>query len=65
MGNIVCCLVELNTIQLSIEKNDLKDRKTISLYGQTHDTKLNASRALGGDSKNKNIPIKLDTKCIS
>lgn len=40
MGFIVCSLLELATMQIAIENNDLKDRKTMSLYGSRLETKV-------------------------
>ena len=40
MGNLVCSLMELSNMQLCIERNELKDKKTIWLYGSIADTKV-------------------------
>ena len=40
MGNLVCWLMELSNMQLCIERNELKDKKTIWLYGSIADTKV-------------------------
>ena len=64
-------------MQLAVEKNDLKDRKEISLYGSQPETKVtlsinlklfqgNAARTISNkDNKTKQLAIKLDNKCIS
>ncbi|CAI2380070.1 unnamed protein product [Moneuplotes crassus] len=65
MGTIICSLIELASMQISIEKNDLKDRKTINLYGST-ETWINASKtSIGKDNNAASGILKLDTKCIS
>ena len=66
MARIIWNLVEIGQMQLSIQSNDLKDRKTISLYGNSHETKGGASRTISGkNNKAANVTVKLDKKCIS
>jgi hypothetical protein len=40
MGTIICCLIELLNMQMYLEKNELKDRKEISLYGHKSDIRV-------------------------
>jgi hypothetical protein len=54
MGTLVCALIELSSIQLCIERNELRDKKQIALYGSKAETGIAEIR-----------PLKLDPKCIS
>lgn len=40
MGTIICSLLELASMQLAVERNELRDRYEISLYGSLAETKV-------------------------
>lgn len=40
MGTVICSLIELANMQLTVERNELRDRKQIALYGSKMETRV-------------------------